>query len=241
MTTRLTARMLAASLPVVIVACAVWQAGPPPEDADDGQGSDDDDTYAPYVSTGAFPWPPDECEYWPGSCDHPPTQLGGICDSGLASDTDAEDACLTASCCDSFNACVASTTCRHCLTDAMAPGCEADSWFEAFNTCSYSNCPTEVCGFGVDVVDVNGDPLFACIGCASDPASDCCAEVAACVGDGSVDAIDACNTCLADPAVASDTPMAPTVGDCFDLGPDIYNGAVAFRECLAMKCAAECD
>lgn len=167
---------------------------------------------------------------------------GGICNSGLTSGSDGEDACLSASCCDAFNACVADTTCNGCLTNAMAPGCDASAELDAFNTCADTNCKTNVCDNGITFTDMNMDPAFACISCASDAGNACCTPLDTCVGDGSQAAVTDCLTCLNDPAVNSATPMLPAdTTECYMLDAGVTaQAAVDFQQCLVDNCSTEC-
>ncbi len=164
----------------------------------------------------------------------------GICGSGLTTGSDGEDACLTASCCASFNACSNDIDCQACLSNAQAPGCDTNGLLGNFTTCSDTNCPTDVCDDGITFNDANADPAFACIACASDPGSDCCQSLDTCVGGGTIAEVTNCLTCLNDSSVTGVPPMAPTVGACFNLGSTIYNAAVGFQTCLNNNCSLEC-
>jgi hypothetical protein len=165
---------------------------------------------------------------------------GGICGSELSTGSEGRDACLTASCCDSFNACVADNDCQACLTNAMAPGCDQNTLLDAFDACETANCRTDVCDDGITFSDGNGDPAFACISCASDDANGCCASLDLCVGAGDQAGVTDCLTCLNDDAINTNPPAAPTAGACFDLGATIYDNAVLFQQCIIDNCTAEC-
>lgn len=221
-------------LACVSVAAMTWTAACSPNEP-----SPDDDAANEGGSDTTPPPPPTMPPTDPPPTDPPPPTQGGICNSGLTSGSDGEDACLSASCCDAFNACVADTTCNGCLTNAQAPGCDTDPLLDAFNTCADSNCKTNVCDEGITFNDGNGDPAFACISCASETTA-CCTALNTCVGDGSQAAVTDCLTCLNDPSINQFDPVVPTAGECFDLGNGIPEAAQQFQQCLQDNCATDC-
>ncbi len=110
---------------------------------------------------------------------------GGICDSGLfAGGGELFDGCLSSACCDSFNPCLGDNACAACLQDPNAAGCEANATYQAFVTCSDTNCAGSVCGTDLGY---QSPQLNNCIN------ASVCTEFNACEADA------ACNACLLDP------------------------------------------
>lgn len=112
---------------------------------------------------------------------------GGICDSGLFIQGETGplfDGCLSASCCDTFNPCVGDNDCAACLQDPMGAGCSANATFQAYVTCSDTNCPGSICG---TTLGYGSPQLNRCLNSAV------CAEFNACEG------LPECNACLLDP------------------------------------------
>ncbi len=69
---------------------------------------------------------------------------GGICDSGMTTNTPACDTCLGSYCCQETKSCVANTTCKACLTGATTSGCDTNTAYTSLNNC-FINCDLE-CG-----------------------------------------------------------------------------------------------
>jgi hypothetical protein len=57
-----------------------------------------------------------------------------ICTTGLTTNKEACDVCLTGSCCTQFSKCVADTACYNCLTGAST-NCSGNALFAAANNC----------------------------------------------------------------------------------------------------------
>ncbi|APR82956.1 Multiple EGF-like-domain protein 3 precursor [Minicystis rosea] len=72
-----------------------------------------------------------------------------ICGSGLGYSSASCNYCLSqagnAGCCDSFNACLADTTCKACLGNPAGAGCATNTLFTGFTTCRGTTCAT-ACG-----------------------------------------------------------------------------------------------
>ncbi len=156
----------------------------------------------------------------------------GICGSGLTLGDDDIDACLTASCCDSFNACTGDTDCNACLTNAAAPGCDSNTLYMAYTTCSDTNCPGDFCdtgiGFGTN---------FACNSCADDAANGCCASATTCIAGGTMPEIQLCLNCMNE-CTAVDAANG-CAGICV-VGSAEETAAAEFNTCTQTNCAAEC-
>jgi hypothetical protein len=145
---------------------------------------------------------------------------GGICGNPDYTYGDAEyDACVTASCCDSFNACVADTDCDTCIGEPDAAGCSDNTLFGAYETCTDASCPEAVCD--TDIVEAT----YECNGCVS---TNCCSHAQACVGDGTEEAVELCISCINDPDAAA----------CNDAA--IKTTATAYNDCAQANCQAEC-
>src|SRR5690606_8073751 len=116
----------------------------------------------------------------------------GICESGLSTDNDAIDACITTSCCDSFNVCLGTPSCERCLTTSPQPsGCSFHTLFEAYSTCEETHCETEICDSNITFSDTSGNPRFECIQCANTMTAGC-AALQVCVGDGTTSGTSDC-------------------------------------------------
>ncbi|HEY3355912.1 MAG TPA: hypothetical protein VGQ83_21855 [Polyangia bacterium] len=63
-----------------------------------------------------------------------------VCGSGASTGNATTDACLTASCCTPFNACIADTACTACLGNPTATGCSTNTKLTAFSSCASTNC-----------------------------------------------------------------------------------------------------
>lgn len=149
----------------------------------------------------------------------------GICNSGLTTGSANYDGCLTDSCCTSFNACVANATCSACLTDST--GCEGNSLFNAFTTCSENACPTDICDTGIGFT-LGSEPHIACNACAD---QFCCAHLTTCVQGGSDDEVNQCLVCLADPDGLA----------CEEVTPGVRDAAIDFNACVDTQCSTQCS
>lgn len=112
----------------------------------------------------------------------------GVCMSDVTFDPNDPmnpvfDGCLTASCCDSFTPCHADADCDACLQDSMGTGCDTNTMYQAFKTCSDTNCPSSVC---MTTLGYHSPSLNACV------ETNCCATFNPCEAD------TACNACLQD-------------------------------------------
>ncbi len=151
----------------------------------------------------------------------------GICNSGLTSSSPALDACLTGSCCASFDACLANGACQACIT-GTGTGCETNSLYTAFSACSDDNCPTDMCGTGIGFQDsATQEPVFACNNCGD---QFCCASLSTCVQGGSDPEIDTCLACLGNQSSAA----------CLAASSTVRNAATQFNSCLESNCGDSC-
>ena len=150
---------------------------------------------------------------------------GGVCGSETTYDDADYDACVSDSCCTSFNACDANDDCAACIVDPETAGCDTDGLFDAYYTCTTDNCAESVCDSGIVETNDDGSTNFACNTCVSE---NCCTDVAACVGDGSEAAVDLCLSCLADPDAA----------ECSD--DAVKAGANGYWTCAETSCATPC-
>lgn len=148
-----------------------------------------------------------------------------ICGTDLGYETLSLNQCLQASCCGSFTACANDATCFNCLMDPTIPGCDTNVLLAAYEGCKEAHCPQTVCGSGIGFSGVGSEPEFPCNLCVEGA---CCAELGACVGDGSGSATDLCVACLDDPSSAA----------CNDA--TIAQAAADFSACATASCAAEC-
>ncbi|MFP6684944.1 MAG: hypothetical protein VB934_09530 [Polyangiaceae bacterium] len=145
---------------------------------------------------------------------------GGICGNPDYSYDDLDyDACVSATCCDSFNACVADVDCDTCIGEPDAVGCDANSLFTAYDTCISSSCPEGVCDTEIT------EATYECNGCVSE---NCCGDAQVCVGDGSEVAVDLCLECMNDPDGAACSDSA------------IQTAAKAYNACAEANCQSEC-
>lgn len=151
---------------------------------------------------------------------------GGICRSGLTTGSDVSDACLSASCCAPFIACLDDGSCEACLL-GPGSGCASNTLFRAFEDCLDENCADQICDAGITFSDGNGNPAIDCNICASDF---CCSPLAACVGTSTPAEIEDCLECIQDATGSACTGHSTTV----------QNGASQFNTCVANNCG-ECD
>jgi hypothetical protein len=125
----------------------------------------------------------DDCIPYPcveGIC----SEGGGICESGLTYQDEELDACVSASCCDAFEACTYDYTdidgCNDCTSAGGGPRCDA-----------YLACADAACG-GYPICDsglASATPEDAeCLG------TNCCDQFNACTANGTD--VDACYDCL---------------------------------------------
>lgn len=140
----------------------------------------------------------DDCIPYPcveGTC----SEGGGICESGLTYQDDELDACISASCCESFEACTYDYTdidgCNDCTSAGGGPRCDA-----------YLACADAACG-GYPICDSGlaaGTPEDAeCL------STNCCDEFRECTAYGTD--VDACYDCL-----ETGGPLCDDVYTCID-------------------------
>jgi len=154
-----------------------------------------------------------------GSCQMECTPAG-ICGSQYSYPNKADcNTCLTNSCCDSFNACIADMACVDCLTNSSAMGCDTNMLFQTFMTCRTGSCGATC---GVQICDsswvLTGPKAPQCGTCLS---TNCCAEYNACASGSK------CAMCL-----TSATPAA-------DCAQDMAYSALTM--CESMKCQMDCN
>ncbi len=149
-----------------------------------------------------------------------------VCGSGLSYNSNALNACLTASCCIPFDACIADTDCTECVSGSGVD-CESNGLFADYTECFDANCPSSFCGSTVGISS-GGDPVFACNQCIN---NFCCEAWDECAPGGGASATDTCIECVNDPSGSI----------CTGASPEVQNGAAAFLECQSSECALECD
>jgi hypothetical protein len=152
----------------------------------------------------------------------------GICGTDASTGDTTLDTCLNTSCCSSFTACYADSTCLACLAAPSGTGCSSNSLFVAFDTCWGNNCDTSG-GTGT--------------GTGTGTAGTCCANQS-CFGDTCDDYIDsACCDTL--DACLNDTSCYDCLTSTTATGCDSNATFTAFANCVcggsgASSCSAEC-
>lgn len=107
-----------------------------------------------------------------------------VCTSGLTTNNEGCDVCLTGSCCTQFSNCAADTACYDCLTGASTD-CSNNALLAAVDSCYAGSCSapctTAICQSGLTTA------VQACDSCLT---TNCCAAFTNCHNDA------ACNACI---------------------------------------------
>lgn len=150
--------------------------------------------------------------------------LNGICGTGATTNYGSLDQCLTDSCCPTFNACAAEANCAACL-GGMGTNCDSDPQFAAFNACSETGCPANICGYGISLQDANMEPFVDCHACLN---TNCCEPMDRCMVNNppSDSQLMACLECV-------------NSGPSCD--PNLMMPAQEFTTCMQTTCAEACN
>ncbi|MFT3774882.1 MAG: hypothetical protein QM820_56765 [Minicystis sp.] len=104
---------------------------------------------------------------------------GQICDSGLVNQNNpACGDCAGAQCCAEFDACVADTACKDCIT-GVGTNCDTNTLYKAATDCVHNKC-SDVCGAEIcdSGLSTSNGKCDTCLG------SKCCGVIDTCYGKG---------------------------------------------------------